>query len=71
MSKSYFSEYFRYQPDGTALHIRAYNVLHSLFQQEVEKGYSPREIAHVIHHTVLDLEMESVLDSRAAQKEQK
>lgn len=71
MSKSYFGEGFRYQPKGNSLHVLVHNALSPIYQEQIAQGYSPREIAHVIHHTVFDLEMESILDSRDAQKEQK
>jgi hypothetical protein len=62
MSKpSLFDDDNRYTPDATELDSLTHHALEDIFTQFVKKGYSPREIAHIMQLSIFDLELDKVL----------
>lgn len=62
MSKqSLFNNDNRYTPDATSIDILTHQALKDIFTEFVEKGYSPREIAHIMQLSITDLELQKVL----------
>lgn len=59
--ESLFNEDHRYTPDATTLDILTHQALKGIFMQFVEKGYSPREISHIMQLSMFDLELDLVL----------
>jgi ribosome modulation factor len=62
--KSLYDNEFRYTKDAVALSNATHSLLREIFSQYVKKGYSPREIAHLICGEITDLELNAVLDIR-------
>lgn len=62
--KSLFDEHFRYTQEGIDLDNRAREALSSLVMEFLTKGFSPREIAHIISLTALDFETQAILEYR-------
>jgi hypothetical protein len=58
----YHEETWRYTDEAISLSNRASILLRPLIEEFIEKGYSPREIAHVIEGAVVELELDAVLD---------
>lgn len=52
---------FRYNDDAQSLCTRAHNLLSTLFEEYFEKGYNPREISHLMHSAVTELELVTIL----------
>lgn len=62
MNKSlYNSTNWRYTHDGEELDKLAYYAISKIFQQFLDKGYSPREISHIIQANVSEIELEEVI----------
>lgn len=47
--------------DGAQLHSKTYRLLEQLFDEYVQKGYSPREIAHIMQGAITEKELYTVL----------
>lgn len=62
MIKPMYNKDFRYT--ATAYEINAYtnSALQVIFGEFVVQGFSPRDIAHVMHAAITDLEREAVLN---------
>lgn len=56
-----FSNNSRYTPEAMALTRRMDEILIPLFKECIEKGYSPREISHVLILSIIDAENEIIL----------
>lgn len=54
--KRMFDDSGRYTNGGHDLDLEANNILRPLMEKWAEEGYNMRDIAHVIHLTVTDLE---------------
>ena len=59
----------RYTEDALVLATQAEDVLDKVFLKWVAAGYSPREISHVIHGVVTDMELEEILGWANANRE--
>jgi hypothetical protein len=59
--ESLFDNRSRYTKDAEALMVRANTTLMPLFEEYVEKGFSPTDISHIIKSTVTDIELETIL----------
>lgn len=59
--KSLYDKNYRYTTDGTYLDQETIIALGDLFARYVKKGYSPREISHVIQSAIEFMECEFVL----------
>jgi len=59
--KSLFIE-DRYSSDGQFLDEKTFTVLKPIFKKWSEKGYSAREISHIMSWTVKDVELETILN---------
>ena len=55
---------FFYTDEATKLDYEALEKLKPLFQTYAGLGFSPREIAHVLHAAVTDVEIDFILDQR-------
>jgi hypothetical protein len=62
MSKSLYTDNHRYTVQATELDDLGTGALKGIFNEFVERGYSPREIAHILHGSVTELEMTTVLN---------
>lgn len=51
----------RYTPEADELDRRAATVIRPLFNEFVQKGFSPREIAHILQGCVTEWELEHVI----------
>jgi hypothetical protein len=60
--KNIFRDDERYSDVANTLDEETHALLKPLFQRYVSEGYSPRQISHLMHLTVLDLETTSVLE---------
>ena len=54
--------------DGNYLDRITGEVLKNIFSDYIDLGYSPREISHVMHGALNELELWSVLDVRKSDK---
>lgn len=61
--KPLFTDQARYNETGNALHNDVGEQLRPIFEAYVKLGYSPRDIAHIMHWAVSDLELTAVLDA--------
>jgi len=61
MRKSLFDKDHRYTSDADSLEVAAFRALAPIFADYLKKGYSPREISHILSSAVRDLECESLL----------
>ena len=61
MRKSLYTEKDHYTDDAINLNLEAYNALRGIVENYHEKGYSLREICHVIMGSVEALECEMIL----------
>lgn len=59
---SLYDQNWRYTDDGQQLDHKVNDVLRPIFDDFILKGYSPREIAHLLNGVVIQLELENVLD---------
>jgi hypothetical protein len=62
MTNPMYDKDFRYTATATEIDSYTYHALHIMFEEFVERGFSPRDIAHVMHAAVTDLELSAVLD---------
>lgn len=69
MTKSLYGAEERYNPDGMEVDRLAHEVLAPIFQDFVARGYSPREVSHMIVSAALNLEFEFVLGKQFAAME--
>lgn len=53
---SLFKKDCTYTPDGVKLSGEAMGAITEIFADWTQKGYSPREIGHIIYFAVLDTE---------------
>ena len=60
--KSLFDKNAEWNEAARYLDQEAHDFLKNIFKEYMDQGYSPREISHIIHGSVTDLEIESVLD---------
>lgn len=69
--KSFYDKDFRCTPDADQLSSVAFKEISSIFKEWVAKGYSPRDISHVIMGSVWEVEMCTVMDenTKAHQKD--
>ena len=58
---SLYDENWRYTNDALEMDASISVEIDKAFRKYIEKGYSPREISHLITHTVLSCELEHVL----------
>jgi hypothetical protein len=56
-----YNKDYRYTSDAEEIDRRALAALQGIFNDMVARGYNPREIAHVIHAVVFDLELNAIL----------
>jgi hypothetical protein len=62
MGKSFYGNGYHFDGhDAHTLSQQAAAAIHPIFQEWVKKGYSPREISHMLVHVVLEEELDSVL----------
>lgn len=61
MSKSLYNEDHRYTPDADELDALTIQALRDIFNRYADKGFSPREISHIMKTAVGDLELDRVL----------
>ena len=61
--KSLYDKTHRMTEAALALDASTHERLSAIFAEFAAKGFSPREIAHVMHEAVSDLERETVLTS--------
>ncbi len=72
MKSLYGTEYFHYTPDATDIAERIIGVVRPIFKEYMDKGYNPREIAHVMLASIWDAELEEIMDIKdALAKQQK
>jgi hypothetical protein len=57
-----FTESGQYTEESSQLDIEVYQALFPILSKWVDAGYSPREIAHVMEHSVFDLELNEMMD---------
>lgn len=67
--KTLFDKNFKYTLSGTDVFTHVCSVLDSLFDGLVNMGYSPRELAVILHHAVTDSECKAVLNYRKKDNE--
>lgn len=61
MKNSLYNSDNRLTTEGTNLTIEVNKALRDIFSSYVAKGYSPREISHIMISDVMDLEYQSSL----------
>jgi hypothetical protein len=61
MTKSLYDSNHRYTPEGSSLDMATTRAVETIFNDYVKKGFSPREISHVMEAVVRDLELEAIL----------
>lgn len=61
--KTLFTEDCRYTAEAMNLDSDTWNLLKDTFNAYLEKGFSPREISHIMQGTIRDLECSAVLDN--------
>lgn len=61
MRKSLYDKNFRYTQAASDLDINVGKVLKPYFEHYFQEGYSPREIASILHATINDFELMMVL----------
>ena len=59
--KSLYNKDFRYTKEAQILDREAHNAIEYMFDRWLAKGYSPREVSHIIKEAVTDFELEAVL----------
>lgn len=57
-----FSEDHRYTPSATAINDEMQRALAPIFKRHIKQAISPRELALLGHHAVVDCELDIVLD---------
>lgn len=57
-----FDEHGQYTEETLSLDMAASLAIRPFFEEHMKRGFSPREIAHVINHAVLGIEMEEMMD---------
>lgn len=57
-----FDEDDRYTDEASALNTSVITVLTPIVKEELQKGFSIREIVHALHLAVTDLELDIILD---------
>jgi hypothetical protein len=65
MAKSFFGEKYVWTTEANACDNEVHYALKTIFASWIKKGYSPREIAHIVSGTAISLECEAVMDIRA------
>ncbi len=61
MKKSLFDNNDKYNRDAFLIETLIETSIRSAFKRFLDDGYSVREIAHVMHLTITDVELESIL----------
>jgi len=61
LNKSIFTESFRYSDDAARLDYAGLEALRPLFAAYMALGFNPRDISHVMHLSITDLELEFIL----------
>lgn len=62
--KSLFTEKYRYTDQALALGYETNKDLEDIFKKYIDLGYSPKEIAHLMHQEITDIELMEVLKSK-------
>lgn len=60
--KSLYDKNYRLTEQGNDLDNRTQYQLSDLFCEFIRNGFSPREIAHLMHSSIIDLELAAVMD---------
>lgn len=63
LNKSLFTETLRYTDDAAQLDYAGIEALRPLFATYIAYGFTARDISHVLHLSVTDLELEFILKS--------
>jgi hypothetical protein len=61
--KSLYDETFRYTERAGSLDLETAVALKPLFKEAFEAGFNPREIAHIMHQVIVELELDYILDT--------
>lgn len=64
--RSLYDSDFRYTPDAINLAGKVGDFLAHQMNEFVAKGYSPREVAHVMQGAILEVECETILSKPQA-----
>jgi hypothetical protein len=59
--KSFFTETEHWTEDAQELDAKLALIFRPLFKEYATRGYSPREVAHIISNVALSLESEAIL----------
>ena len=62
MKKSLFDKNYRYKKETNNLVDKVSKVLEPIFNEYIDKGFSPREIEYIISETSHDLCLTKILD---------
>lgn len=62
--KSLFTENHKYTDQALTLGSETSKALEDIFKKYIDLGYSPREIAHLMHQEITDIELMEVLKSK-------
>lgn len=62
MTNQMYDKDFRYTKDAAEIDSYVNAALRVIFEEFVARGFSPRDIAHVMQAAVTDLELSAVLD---------
>ena len=65
MKKTLFDADFRYNEDGNAVAEVATEAIGGVMEKYVRRGFSPREIAAILHQIVVEAECDAVLKGKA------
>jgi len=57
-----FDEHCQYSEAALSLDMAVSLAIRPFFEDYMKMGFSPREIAHVINHAVLGVELEQMMD---------
>ena len=55
--KNVYDQNDKYGPEASELDQSVYKVLKPIFTEWVNKGYSPRQLSHVMQGTITELEL--------------
>lgn len=61
MKKSLYDENNRLNHNGRKLDSKVYHAIVRIFKEFVDEGYSPREIGHIMLHSVFEMELRNMI----------